>query len=69
MHRVTIIRTRLEEQQELQRLNEQLRIYVQTNRALQLNHERNQVKFFKNYFFPYIFKLHENWTRFIFYDL
>ena len=45
MSRLTIIRTRLEEQQELQRLNEQLRLYVQTNRALQLNHERNQVTF------------------------
>ena len=45
MSRLTIIRTRLEEQQELQRLNDQLRLYVQTNRALQLNHERNQVTF------------------------
>ena len=43
-HGITLIRTRLEEQQELQRLNDQLRLYIQRNRVLELNNERLKVK-------------------------
>jgi hypothetical protein len=43
MYGITLIRTRLEEQQELQRLNDQLRIYIQRNRVLELNNERLKV--------------------------
>ena len=42
-HGITLIRTRLEEQQELQRLNDQLRLYIQRNRVLELNNERLKV--------------------------
>ncbi len=40
---ITIIRTRLEEQQELQRLNNELRLYIQKNRYLELDNDRLKV--------------------------
>ena len=43
---ITIIRTRLEEQQELERLNDQLRAYVHFNRVLQAKYDRSQVVYF-----------------------
>ena len=57
-HGITLIRTRLEEQQELQRLNDQLRLYIQRNRVLELNNERFKVnnRFF---FLISIFKFEE----------
>jgi hypothetical protein len=45
MYGITLIRTKLEEQQELQRLNDQLRIYIQRNRVLELNNERLKVNY------------------------
>jgi hypothetical protein len=43
MYGITLIRTKLDEKKELQRLNDQLRIYIQRNRVLELNNERLKV--------------------------
>ena len=39
-----IIRTRLEEQQEFERLNNQLRLHIQHNRQLQIKYDQIQVR-------------------------
>ncbi len=46
---ITVIRTRLEEKEELQRLNDQLRIYIQRNRILELNNDRFKVNILLQY--------------------
>lgn len=40
---LVIIKSRQDEEQELRRLNDELRLYIQKNRLLEINNERNKV--------------------------